>query len=372
MRLGVVSAFILILVGCGTGAVPDAGDFADADVIEAPDGGGSTATDGGDAPDAGAATDGGGGTGDAGPSEAQRLSAATETAQRNPACSLTTMPEGFYWEIGDRSGARASGVVRGTNTPAPSQVIAIASASKWVYSTYVLQKVGMLRSTDIPFLTFTSGEVFSTPGGGITCGLRETVAECAMGVTLRPSAVGRFFYDAGHFQRHATATMGLGPLSAAGLSSEVSSVLSAPDFEYPQPNLAGGLTASASGYAAFLQRMLRGEFVMAAHLGTQKVCASAACSAGAVQSPAPPQEAWSYSLGHWVEDDAALGDGATSSAGALGFYPWIDRTKTWYGLVARRAATPGGNQGVVSLRCGRLIRQAWVTGIATLSPVPTP
>lgn len=308
---------------------------------------------------------------DAGPSEAQRIAAATETAQRNPACSLTTMPEGFYWEIGDRSGAKASGSVRGDNTPTPTQVIAIASASKWVYSTYVLQKLGMLRQSDLPFLNFTSGVVFSTPGGGVTCLPRQTVGDCAMGADPQPSAVGRFFYDAGHFQHHAASVMSLSAMNPTALTTEVSSTLSAPDFQYFQTNLAGGLNASASGYAAMLQRLLRGELVMAAHLGTNKVCASRACAAGAVQSPAPPDEAWNYSLGHWVEDDPQLGDGATSSAGALGFYPWIDRTKTWYGIVARRAAAPGGNQGVVSLRCGRMIRQAWVTGVATLSPVPT-
>jgi hypothetical protein len=91
-----------------------------------------------------------------------------------------------------------------------------------------------------------------------------------------------------------------------------------------------------------------------------------------VLSPAPNDEAWSYALGHWVEDDPLVGDHAFSSAGALGFYPWIDASRTWYGVLARRAPTPGGQQGVVSLRCGRLIRQAWVTGQTVTATVPTP
>lgn len=313
------------------------------------------------------------GTVDAGVTEQARLAAATQTAVTNPACSLTALPEGFYWEIGDKDGLRASGSVTGTNTPSPTQVIAIASSSKWLYSTYVLQKVGSLRPSDVPFLHFTSGSVYPRTAGTreVVCGAMETVGECAAGVVELPAAVGKFFYSAGHFQKHAATVMGLSAMDAPALTSEVSSTLGLSDVRYLQTNLAGGANVSASSYAAFLRKLLSGQYVMSAQLGVEKVCASAACVAGAVQSPAPPDEGWAYSLGHWVEDDATVGDHAFSSAGALGFYPWIDRTKTWYGVIARRAQ-PGGDQGVASVKCGRLIRQAWVTGIATTSPVPTP
>jgi hypothetical protein len=69
-------------------------------------------------------------------------------------------------------------------------------------------------------------------------------------------------------------------------------------------------------------------------------------------------ESWHYSIGHWVEDDPKVGDGAFSSPGAFGFYPWIDASKTYYGVVAR-AEAPGALESVY---CGRLIRKAWVTG----------
>ncbi len=336
-----------------------------------------------------AACGGGGGGGDAGspspspspsptgPSEAARASAATETANTNPACSAASLPEGFYWEIGDRDGARASGSVSGSNTPLPSQVIAVASASKWVYSTYALQKAGSVRPADVPYLNFTSGYVYPVTGPGAgkeqTCASGETVGECAAPVVQAPLAVDRFYYSAGHFQVHAANVLGLAAMGAAALTAEVSVPLGATDFVYLQTNLAGGLNTSASGYAAFLRRLLRGEFVMSGQLGSHKVCASAACAAGAVLSPAPPDEAWNYSLGHWVEDDPVVGDHAFSSAGALGFYPWIDATRSWYGVLARRAASAGGSEGVKSLRCGRLIRQAWVTGVAvTATTTPSP
>jgi hypothetical protein len=305
---------------------------------------------------------------------AARISAATQTANTNPVCTSNALPEGFYWEIGDRNGALGSGTVAGSNTPTASQVIAIASASKWIYSTYVLQKLGSLRPSDVPFLRFTSGHVY--PPLSATkeafCGLTETVGQCAADVVQSPAATGNFFYSAGHFQYHAANVMGLGSMGALALTAEINSQMGAPDFAYLQTNLAGGLNASAAGYARFLRRMLSSEYVMASQLGSSKVCGSAACAAGLVLSPAPPSEAWNYSLGHWVEDDPVVGDHAFSSAGALGFYPWIDSTKAWYGVLARRAASPAGSQGVASLRCGRLIRQAWVTGVTVTGLTPTP
>lgn len=325
---------------------------------------------------------GGGGTDPAppppvGPTDPERIAAATQTASSNAACGASELPEGFYWEIGDRNGAKASGTVSGTDTPTAGQVIAIASSSKWVYSTYVLQKVPGVRDSDVPFLHFTSGWVYpalplSAAAKEAVCAVSETVAECAADANYLAAADTRFYYSAGHFQHHAASVMGLGAMHAAELTSEVSSALGVVDFRYLQTNLAGGLNASASGYASFLRKMLRGDYAMLQELGSHKVCASAACSAGAVLSPAPVDEAWQYSLGHWVEDDPVVGDGAFSSAGALGFYPWIDKSKTWYGVVARRAASANGGQGVKSLRCGRLIRQAWITGIPVTSTTPTP
>ena len=67
-----------------------------------------------------------------------------------------------------------------------------------------------------------------------------------------------------------------------------------------------------------------------------------------------------YAAGHWVEDDPVTGDGAFSSPGAFGFYPWIDQSKTYYGVVARMAQ----NGAWPSVQCGRLIRKAWLSGTA--------
>ncbi|HET8710602.1 MAG TPA: hypothetical protein VFM32_04455, partial [Spongiibacteraceae bacterium] len=77
----------------------------------------------------------------------------------------------------------------------------------------------------------------------------------------------------------------------------------------------------------------------------------------AVFSPVPA--AWHYSLNHWVEDSGD-DDGAFSSPGAFGFYPWISADKQWYGILAREDRMP--NAAKESVYCGVKLRRAWMTG----------
>ena len=83
-------------------------------------------------------------------------------------------------------------------------------------------------------------------------------------------------------------------------------------------------------------------------------------------------EAWHYSIGHWVEDDPTTnGDGSFSSPGAYGYYPWIDPSKTYYGLVARSVPNGTGlSEGYQSAQCGRLLRAAWKTGVVQTGTIP--
>jgi hypothetical protein len=84
-------------------------------------------------------------------------------------------------------------------------------------------------------------------------------------------------------------------------------------------------------------------------------------------------ESWHYSIGHWIEDDPVVGDGAFSSPGALGWYPWIDKSQKYYGLMARENLnTAAGNfEGYQSAVCGRLMRNAWETGVEQTGAAPT-
>jgi len=186
--------------------------------------------------------------------------------------------------------------------------------------------------------------------------------------TYTATDAGRFAYGGGHMQVHAAGAMGLGALFNDGLASEVRSRLGTDlTLSYSQPQPAGGGVSSGAAYARFLRRLLDGTYRMSSQLGSHAVCAStnaARCTVPAINSPMPTDETMHYSLGHWVEDDPVKGDGAFGSAGAFGFYPWIDVSRTWYGLVVRRTNTSGEQDGVASMYCGRVIRKAWVTGAA--------
>ncbi|MCC7325354.1 MAG: hypothetical protein IT521_00930, partial [Burkholderiales bacterium] len=306
------------------------------------------------------------------PTDAQRAAAASATANTNPMCTEGVLGA-FYWEIGDVNGAKVAGAV-GTGVQATT-VMLIASASKWVYSTYVLQKVGGVRALDVPYLNFTSGY---TQFNDNACNPlpSTTIASCLGTQTGQiPVTIGKFSYGSGHFENHAVSVMGIGGLNSSGLTSEVASTVGDFGFDYSNVNLAGGIKADASGYAAFLRKMLSGSLVMNGSLGQHEVCADpTSCPTTAVNSPvdsADTGEVWGYSLGHWVENDPAVGDHAFSSAGAFGFYPWIDQSKTYYGVLARKAQLEA-NAGYHSAQCGRLIRQAWMTGQTVLSTTPTP
>ena len=295
--------------------------------------------------------------------DAQRSAAATTTAQSatNPCAAI--LP--FYWEIGDRNARLASGSVNaagGSTVYTSSTLMAIASASKWLYGGYVVQKrAGVLTASDIKFLNFRSGYTsFST------CLPGQTVDSC---LAYQNNGVhsdatdGVFSYGGGHMQKHASLE-GLGALDNAGFATEMRSQIGTDIvLAYSQPQPAGGGISSADDYARYLRKLLAGSLRMGAALGTNPVCTNpTTCPAGqAANAPIPSNESWHYSIGHWVEDDPVVGDGAFSSPGAFGFYPWVDASKSWYGVLARRDSAGGG---VDSVDCGRLIRKAWVTGVA--------
>jgi len=325
----------------------------------------------------------------------QRAQAATTTAGSNALCTTLTP---FYWEIGDGSGALVSGT-GGDNSGSPPSAateMAIASASKWVFSSYVLEKLDVsssnpLSAADVQYLNFTSGYVnFSDT----TCLLTTSVGACFNAGNLTggknsdqtAADVGKFFYNGGHMQAMANNVFNLGPdydnsvAATPKLNTEIEAHL-AQDVTlfYSNPSLAGGVATTAGDYAAFLRDILNGNLRMKNYLNADVVCAHANSSdcPTAVYSPvnqsvpgAPnnvSDEAWHYSLGHWIEDDPTVGDGAFSSPGADGFYPWIDSSVTYYGVLARfdsSGGAPGQEPYITSVRCGRAIRKAWLTGQA--------
>ena len=288
------------------------------------------------------------------PTVAQRVAAATSAASQAADC-IAVQP--FYWSIGDASGKLGDGSV-GTSPPTAQTIMSIASASKLVYGAYVAeQRAGVLTDADVHYLNFVSGYTDFT-----SCQQGETVAACEADGTNGDYVAandGKFYYGGGHMERHA-ADNGLGAQDSAGLAAAINASLGT-SFAYSQPQLAGGIYTNATNYGAFLQRVVAGQLKIGALLGTHPVCTNPATCSAAVYTPIP-SESDHYSIGHWVEDDPSVGDGAFSSPGAFGFYPWVSHDKATWGVLARSAKVSGEQEGVASMLCGRRIRAAWAAG----------
>jgi hypothetical protein len=282
--------------------------------------------------------------------------AAEVTARFSAACRQLG---DFYWEIGDASGTSASGAI-GTTYDATTKM-AIASASKFLFGAYVLERFsGDVTKVDQKAMTMRSGYVSLSYD---LCLLTSTVQAChdiGDNDVYTPADDGHFYYDGGHYQNYAVA-LGLGPMTSARLAAEVGGVLGSEiGIDYDSPQLAAGANMSASSYARFLRKVLSNGLKLHDHLSDLRVCTlpgSPGCDA--IHSPSPYP--WHYSYGHWIEDDPA-GDGSFSSPGAFGFYPWIDAAIRHYGIVARKSA--GAGAAFDSANCGRAIRAAWFTGNA--------
>jgi hypothetical protein len=314
-----------------------------------------------------------------GPTLLERTNAATATAQSNAMCTAIGP---FYWEVGDKTGKLASGSI-GTDYN-ESSVITIASASKWLYAAYVAEKrSGVLTADDIKLLNFRSGHTYFS---SITGCQTDNVAGCLNdpGLSLgqpinnptngdyNPAYDGVFYYGGGHMQVHAATLMtGLAAMDSAALGHELSTVLgvgtSSADFYYNQPQMAGGVFTSPSQYGVFLRKILNKTLKISGLLSANLVPTNNVLYPTQAQyTPIPTSVSWQYSIGHWVEADpnanasVTTGDGSFSSPGAFGFYPWIDATQTYYGMVAR--VVQGGY--FESTQCGAVVRKAWVTGTA--------
>lgn len=292
------------------------------------------------------------------------------TVASNASCSVSALGA-YYWEIGDASGKLDSGSVGTQSNGSPivaTDELSIASASKWLYAAYVVQKRGgSLTSTDIPLLNFTSGwSNFSNAD----CQDNDTVASCMNGAQNTTEAANHeFHYNGGHLQEHASTVMGLGPLTNDTLGAEITSTLGI-SVTYTAPQLAGGAKTTAAQYAVFLRKLMGSSpaLKMGTMLGSNAVCTNPSdpnSSCNPSSSPPVVPENWHYSLGHWVEDDSATlaGNFAYSSGGAFGFYPWVNSDRTVYGLIAREQANNSG-EGYDSSLCGRALRLAWKTGVA--------
>jgi hypothetical protein len=303
------------------------------------------------------------------PTAQQRSAAASAIAHTSRSCAAA---KPFYWEIGDQHAPLAS-ATEGASGPTASTVLAISSASEWIFGAYVvLARAGKLGESDIEALTMRSGFsnlqydrcIQRAPGLQ-----HQSVSNCFHALHLvggsnadfKPAQGGKFFYNGAHSQQLAATDPNLGELDAAGLTRVIGDALgTGMAFVYDSPQLDAGIRTTPASYGGFLRRILSGQLLIRDRLGSNAVCTNPAKCPTALNTPMPQTENPHYSLGHWVEDDPRVGDGAFSDPGLLGFYPWIDASRTYYGVLARISHAPGAH--VISLQCGRLIRKAWLTG----------
>ena len=305
------------------------------------------------------------------PSTGVRALAASSTAHSNRVC-LAARP--FYWEVGDRQSVQASGS-EGAGSPNPSTEMPISTSSEWVFAAYVAQARGdKLTPVDIRALTMHSGytNLQADRCRQLTPGAPKrplTVSGCFHAAHLVGGTNGdyhgkqadHFYFDGGHYQWLAAGDPALKDLDATGLTSAIGNALkTGGSLTYESPLLDAGIRTTPMSYAGFLRRILSGELGIHDLLGAHAVCTNPSRCAQAASTPLPQTESPHYSLGSWVEDDPHSGDDAFSDPGLLGFYPWIDSSKTWYGVLARVSHVAGGYVG--SMQCGRLIRKAWVSG----------
>lgn len=288
---------------------------------------------------------------------ATRDAAIRQTLEKAPACQGLG---DYYWEIGDANGRLLHGQ-RGFSVR-PEKEMHLASASKWVFGAYVAQRSnGRPGQSEIAALEMLSGYDGLRP---FLCAGTETGRACFnrfRNDSYNPDHVGKFSYNGGHDQK-LLIDLGLGDMDSTHLTSDLQATLGGDvDIHYGSPEPAGGMLATPSAYTRFLRKIMRGDLAISGLLGAYPVCTLPGTCADAVQSPSP--YAWHYSLNHWVEDDAQ-GDGAFSSAGAFGFYPWISADKAYYGVFARQSYLPGA--GVRSAECGILLRKAFINGNVAL------
>lgn len=131
------------------------------------------------------------------------------------------------------------------------------------------------------------------------------------------------------------------------------------------PRLAGGMHWTGDEYLAFLRALKNGQLLNAASMA--QLLTDHTATATIVSSPIATGlgEEWHYGLGLWHECastsfncNAAIT--RVSSPGAYGSYPFWDREKNYFGLVARQGPLGTGMDGVNIERSVRSTVEQWV------------
>ncbi|RKH72951.1 hypothetical protein [Corallococcus aberystwythensis] len=291
--------------------------------------------------------------------------AALDTAQSAASCK----PLGnFYWEIGNASGP-LHGLSKGSGVTATT-VMPIASASKWLYVGAYVQSKGYANLTpdEKKRLNFTSGYIDEN---STLCDAAGTTVSACYGaaykdVSYRPLQNGRYFYNGGHMQK--LALDDIGARRGTGLASVMDWLNPLLGTTFPESDsdvaVAGGFSGSAAQYRVFLLKLLNNQYALSSKLTVDSVPAWPG-GANVSFTPWTAGEAY-YGLGHWIEGENVNGTWTVtghSSAGAFGFYPWVNAARTRYMVLARNRQI-GNEEGEKSRACAQTVRKAYETGVA--------
>ncbi len=274
----------------------------------------------------------------------------------------------FYWEMGNGTNVLAAGRVGNGPLTNPNNTINIASASKWIYATYAEAR-GLANSpAQKRLLTMRGGHRAFTPtrcSAKNQDGSMQTVSECLQkpgNQYINGSQVNKFYYNGGGMQDHAVNVAGLGGFSSNNIGREYNSVLKNIGFGFSLPAVAGGMKMTPKNYGLFLQGIVRNQWKTIGYLGKDSIAATPPDASDGKQNPSKTNMRYSY--GHWVESHTTpllggpKGDGAFSSPGVFGFYPWISKNKSFYGLLSRYNRQSDAFRQ--SAACGQHMRKAWL------------
>lgn len=332
----------------------------------------------------------GGGAGDE-PPEACSTAAAERALDAAFAAAPSEVDFSFAAERGD---GRVYRYQRGGSTL--QTVYESASTSKLVSAAIILRLVdqGYLRLDDRPqdlipdwpiadddplsamtlaeLLSFTSGLVdeplcLDAPNAGFeSCVLKIAQDNAGNGET--PGAA--FHYASTHLQ-----VAGLMAVHARGTASwqDLFSAFQAQTGLFPSarydlpstqnPRLAGGMHWTGEEYLDFLRALKSGSLLTS---GTQaQMLADQIADATIEYSPALGAlgEDWHYGFGLWQECQSAPYDCTPgtrmSSPGAYGAYPFWDREKDYFGILARQGALGTFDKGIATARAAQPQLEAW-------------
>ena len=179
-----------------------------------------------------------------------------------------------------------------------------------------------------------------------------------------------FYYASTHLQ-----VAGLMAIKARGVASwqdvftefkTQTGLFATSTYELPSasnPRLAGGMLWTGEEYMAFLKALRDGALLNAASMSN--LLADHTATATMVYSPAVAGlgEDWHYGFGLWHECQSATynctAGSRISSPGAYGAYPYWDRSKGYFGIVARQGTLGTFPNGVAIERAVRPRAEEW-------------